>query len=126
MYAGQHMFDTMWSKLPGLVNTLDNEGEMDTMLASTHPDMISYTSVLVPTLSWDPVTDHHILTAPASTWVETGSGIMSREDVARFMMSVVENQEEWSRRAVAITVECSKDEEASAFQRLMKKMKSSE
>ena len=72
------MFDTMWSKLPGLVNTLDNEGEMDAMLTRTDP-RINYTSVLVPTLSWDPATDKEILTAVGGTWVDGGSGIMPRE-----------------------------------------------
>ena len=33
------MFDRMWSKVPGLVNTLDNEGEMDLMLANTEESL---------------------------------------------------------------------------------------
>ena len=76
--AGQEMYDLMWSKVPGLVNTLDNEGEMDRMLAQTE-ETISFTSVLVPTLSWDPRTDKEILTRPGSTWVEGVSGLMSRQ-----------------------------------------------
>ena len=72
------MFDTMWSKVPGLVNTLDNEGEMDRLLASTD-ESVNFSSVLVPTLSWDAATDKEILTRPASTWVEGCSGLMSRQ-----------------------------------------------
>ena len=75
---GQVMFDTMWSKVPGLVNTLNNEGEMDRMLAVTE-ERLSFTSVLVPTLSWDPVTDREIITRPGSTWVEGSGGLMPRE-----------------------------------------------
>ena len=48
---GQYLFDNMWSKLPGLVNTLNNEGEMDQMLRKSD-EHINFTSVLVPTLSW--------------------------------------------------------------------------
>ena len=49
--------------LSGLVNTLNNEGEMDQMLkAQTELD---FTSVLVPSLTWDPMTnkgtDFHLL-----------------------------------------------------------------
>ena len=76
--GGQEMFDLMWSKVPGLVNTLDNEGEMDRMLALTEETII-FTSVLVPTLSWDPRTDKEILTSLGSTWVEGVSGLMSRQ-----------------------------------------------
>lgn len=76
--TGQEMFDCMWSKVPGLVNTLDNEGEMERMLAMTE-ESISFTSVLVPTLSWDQRTDKKILTRPGSTWVEGVSGLMSRQ-----------------------------------------------
>ena len=73
------MFDTMWSKVPGLVNTLNNEGEMDLMLARTE-DTISFTSVLVPTLSWDPAnTDRQILSSPGRTWVKGAAGLMPRE-----------------------------------------------
>ena len=76
--VGQVMFDTMWSKVPGLVNTLNNEGEMDLMLAKTE-ETISFTSVLVPTLSWDPVTDREIISRPGRTWVEGAAGLMPRE-----------------------------------------------
>merc|ERR1711874_201176 len=82
--TGQVMFDTMWSKVPGLVNTLDNEGEMDRLLATTD-ESVNFSSVLVPTLSWDAATDKEIVTRPASTWVEGCSGLMSRQDVARFL-----------------------------------------
>ena len=76
--AGQVMFDTMWSKVPGLVNTLNNEGEMDLMLARTE-ETISFTSVLVPTLSWDAATEREIICRPGRTWVEGAGGLMSRE-----------------------------------------------
>ena len=79
--AGQVMFDTMWTKVPGLVNTLDNEGEMDLMLARTE-ETISFTSVLVPTLSWDPPsTTRQILASPGRTWVEGEAGLMPREGI---------------------------------------------
>ena len=78
--AGQVMFDTMWSKVPGLVNTLNNEGEMDLMLARTE-ETVSFTSVLVPTLSWDPVTARQIITRPGRTWVEGAAGLMPREGI---------------------------------------------
>ena len=68
----------LWSKVPGLVNTLDNEGEMDLMLARTE-ETISFTSVLVPTLSWDPATDREIIARPGRTWVEGAAGLMPRE-----------------------------------------------
>ena len=48
---GQYLFDNMWSKLPGLVNTLNNEGQMDQLLRKSDEQII-FTSVLVPTLSW--------------------------------------------------------------------------
>ena len=73
------MFDNMWSKVPGLVNTLNNEGEMDQMLAKTEKE-INFTSVLVPTLTWDPKSDkENILMAENSTWVDGASGLMPRE-----------------------------------------------
>ena len=55
------MFDNMWTKVPGLVNTLNNEGEMDQMLAKTEEN-INFTSVRVPTLTWDDGTGKEILT----------------------------------------------------------------
>merc|ERR1711981_1200546 len=70
--AGQVMFDTMWTKVPGLVNTLNNEGEMDQMLKSQTE--VDFTSVLVPTLTWDPMTNKEILTADGACFVEDGSG----------------------------------------------------
>ena len=51
----------MWTKVPGLVNTLNNEGEMDQMLAKTEEN-INFTSVRVPTLTWDDGTGKEILT----------------------------------------------------------------
>ena len=72
------MFDNMWSKVPGLVNTLNNEGEMDQMLAKTETE-INFTSVLVPTLTWDTKSEKTILVAENSTWVEGSSGLMPRE-----------------------------------------------
>ena len=56
----------------------DVEGEMDQMLTRTE-ETVSFTSVLVPTLSWDPVTDREIITRPGSTWVEEAAGLMPRE-----------------------------------------------
>ena len=38
-----------------MVNTLNNEGEMDQMLRSQTD--LDFTSVLVPTLTWDPMTN---------------------------------------------------------------------
>ena len=55
------MFDNMWTKVPGLVNTLNNEGEMDQMLAKTEEN-INFTSVRVPSLTWDDGTGKEILT----------------------------------------------------------------
>jgi len=120
--SGQVMFETMWSKVPGLVNTLNNEGEMDLMLANTE-NSLSFTSVLVPTLSWDPRTDKEILTCPGRTWVEGSSGLMSRQDVARFLLSVAESPEQWHRKSVAVTTKYTKEEESEGFQRLMDHMK---
>ena len=86
--AGQEMFDTMWTKVPGLVNTLDNEGEMDLMLARTE-ETISFTSVLVPTLSWDPAsTTRQILASPGTTWVEGAAGLMPREGILGYFRGV--------------------------------------
>ena len=65
---------------------------------------INFTSVLVPTLTWDPKTDKDILTNTSDCWVETGSGFLPRTDVARFMLSVVENPESWNRKFVAIAI----------------------
>ena len=72
------MFDNMWSRVPGLVNTLDNEWEMDQMLSRTEED-VDFTSVLVPTLTWDTRTEKDILTAEGEFWVEGASGLMPRE-----------------------------------------------
>ena len=130
----------MWSKVPGLVNTLNNEGQMDEMLRQTD-EKVSFTSVLVPTLSWDPMTDKEILTSVGNTWVEGASGLMPREgkkfqfwlkfpkfefsitfpDVARFMVSVAENPQKWHRKAVAVTTKYTKEEESSGFERLFAK-----
>merc|ERR1719468_1420814 len=107
------MFDTMWSKVPGLVNTLDNEGQMDLMLARTE-ETVSFTSVLVPTLTWDPVTEREIITRPGSTWVEGAGGLMPRQDVARFLLSVAESGD-WHRVALAVTTKYSPEEEAEGF-----------
>ena len=77
------MFDNMWIKVPGLVNTLNNEGEMDKMLGNTEED-INFTSILVPTLTWDLETDKEILTSVGGTWVDgvdDSFGIMSREGI---------------------------------------------
>lgn len=115
---GQYMFDNMWSKVPGLVNTLDNEGEMDQILAQSEFD---FTSVLVPTLTWDPETQKEILTEEGKTWVENGSGLMTREDVARFMLKVVEN-ESFKRKAVAVSVKYSQQEFNEALERMKKHM----
>ena len=137
--TGQLMFDTMWSKVPGLVNTLDNEGEMDLMLARTE-ETISFTSVLVPSLCWDPPTTRQILVSPGKTWVEGAAGLMSREgndqffpfifissffaDVARFLLSVAESDRSgrWNRVGVAVTTEYSPEEEAQGFHRLRAQM----
>ena len=78
IFKGQYLFDNMWSKVPGLVNTLNSEGQMDEMLRQTD-EKVSFTSVLVPTLSWDPMTDKEILTSVGNTWVEGASGLMPRE-----------------------------------------------
>ena len=74
------MFDNMWIKVPGLVNTLNNEGEMDNMLGNTEED-INFTSILVPTLTWDLETNKEILTSVGGTWVDDSFGIMSREGI---------------------------------------------
>ena len=126
----------LWSKVPGLVNTLDNEGEMDLMLARTE-ETISFTSVLVPSLCWDPPTTRQILVSPGKTWVEGAAGLVSREgndqffpfifissffaDVARFLLSVAESDRSgrWNRVGVAVTTKYS-PEEAQGFHRLSK------
>ena len=81
------MFDNMWSKVPGLVNTLNNEGEMDQMLAKTETE-INFTSVLVPTLTWDPKSEKTILVAENSTWVDGAPGLMPREGMLIILLKI--------------------------------------
>ena len=47
--------------------------------AATSEETISFTTVLVPVLSWDPATDREIIARPGRTWVEGAAGLMPRE-----------------------------------------------
>jgi len=118
--VGQYMFDNMWTKVSGLVNTLNNEGEMDQMLKAQ--TALDFTSVLVPSLTWDPMTNKDILTADDACFVEDGSGLMPREDVARFILEATENPEKWKRKAVAVAIRYSDEEMAGAKERMMAHM----
>ena len=51
-----------------------------------------------------------------------GSGLMPREDVARFMLKVAENPEDWKRKAVAVAIKYSDQEMAGAKERMMAHM----
>lgn len=99
-----------WSKLPGLVNTLDNEGEMETMLLEAKAD-IEFTSVRAPGLTWDPVSTKQIVIQDAN-WVDStrGSGFIAREDVARFMLSTLDDPAKWNHRMPAVAVQYTKEE----------------
>ena len=46
------------------------------------------------------------LTADGACFVRDGSGLMPREDVARFILEVTENPEKWKRKAVAVAIKC--------------------
>jgi hypothetical protein len=118
--VGQYMFDNMWSKIPGLVNTLDNEGEMEKVLVGATSD-IDFTSVRVPTLTWDPVTSKDILVQDAH-WVDGGSGFIPREDVARFMLSTLDDPTKWNGRSVAIAIKYTDEEMGTAAVRFKEHM----
>ena len=51
-----------------------------------------------------------------------GSGLMPREDVARFMLKVAENPEDWKRKVVAVAIKYSDQEMAGAKERMMAHM----
>lgn len=106
--VGQHGFDNMWSKIPGLAHTLDNEGEMEVMLASFAAH-IDYTSVRGPTLTWDPPTGKDIMFQEAN-WVDDGSFFMPREDVVRFMLSTLDDPTKWNGKAVSIAIKYTDEE----------------
>ena len=72
------MYENMWSKLPGLENTLDNHYAKDQMLANTEEN-IDFTSLLVPTLTWDHKTEKPIVAAAGAFCIEGVSGVMCRE-----------------------------------------------
>lgn len=119
--VGQYMFDKMWAKIAGLVHTLDNEGEMEAMLAASTDD-IDYTSVRVPTLTWDPQTGKEFMCAVGANWVEDGSGFIPREDVARFMVSTLDDPERWKNKAVAIAIKYTDEEMQAAAVRFREHM----
>jgi putative NADH-flavin reductase len=102
--VGQFMFDKQWSKVPGLINTLNNEGEIELLLNQTREDAVDFTVVRVPTLTWDPPTGRDFITADGKYWVEGGSGFLPREDVARFMLCTLDDRQKWSRKSVAIAI----------------------
>lgn len=114
---GQWMFDNMWSKVPGLVNTLNNEGEMEQMLVESG-DVVDFTSVRAPTLTWDPMSESDICFEDGNWVSEKGTGFMSREDVARAMLTTLDNPE-WRRRMVAISVKYTEEE----MQEVLKRFK---
>ena len=45
-----------------------------------------------------------ILTADGPCFVEDGSGLMPREDVARFILEATENPDKGKRKAVAVAI----------------------
>ena len=57
-------------------------------------------------------------------WLQVvdGSGLMPREDVARFMLKVAENPEDWKRKVVAVAIKYSDQEMAGAKERMMAHM----
>lgn len=100
----------MWKKIPGLSNTLDNEGEMEQMLFKTDPSEVNYTIVRGPTLTWEDITEKEILYEENdSVNVPAGSELLSREDVARFILSTLSSSK-WDRKAVATAVSLSEEE----------------
>ena len=44
--------------------------------------------------------------ADGTCFVKDGSGLMPREDVARFILEVTENPEKWKNKAVAVAIKC--------------------
>jgi len=113
--VGHPMFENVWSKLPGLPNTLNNEGEMEQILSQT-PD-IQFTSVRVSGLTWEAATGQDFYTEE-NYWVSNvpgGGGLIPREDVARFMLDTIDDPQ-WLRKAVAIAIATPEDEAANRMQ----------
>ncbi len=104
--VGQPMYDNMWAKIPGLPETLDNEGLMERMLVDTSAD-VDYTSVRAPTLTWDADSKKHFIEEEEGHWVTGGSAFISREDVARFMLTTAEQPGPYRNKCVAIAVKYS-------------------
>jgi hypothetical protein len=117
--AGQRLYEQMWSKLPGLVGVLDNEGEMEELLIKQlgEDKPINFTSVRAPTLTWDDSSELEILTSYENNWVEGASDFMPRADVAKFMLGCVLDQETYGK-CVSIGVKYTEEENKKAGQRL--------
>jgi len=115
--VGQPMFDHMWSKVPGLPATLDDEGRMEQVLERSKAD-IDFTSVRGPTLTWDPPSGLETEFEDAM-WLDGYplGCMMPRDDVAAFMLKTLEGPQ-WFGRSVAIGIRYSEAEAAAAMQRL--------
>eukprot|EP01126_Amoeba_proteus_P034139 TRINITY_DN3387_c0_g1_i1.p1 TRINITY_DN3387_c0_g1~~TRINITY_DN3387_c0_g1_i1.p1 ORF type:complete len:165 (-),score=32.27 TRINITY_DN3387_c0_g1_i1:397-891(-) len=116
------LYTKMWSKAPGLPNTLDNEGEMEQLLFETSHESINFTSVRASSLTWDEHTDKLFCTSDGN-WVDDvpgGGWFISRADVARFMLNVVRERDDvkWTRKCVAIAVPMTEEEKAESGARL--------
>lgn len=116
------LYTNMWSKVPGLTNTLDNEGEMEQLLIESPEQKIHFTSVRASSLTWDEVTNKPFRTSEGN-WVddvEGGGWFISRADVARFMLDVVRERDDvkWTRKCVAIAVPMSEEEKKESGARM--------
>ena len=94
----QSRYTEGWVNLPGLTETLDNEGEMEKLLAQTAADAtagtaIAFTSIRPPSLTWDPGSGKTVLEREGAGWVDGASGLMAREDVARAILNTLDDDE---------------------------------
>eukprot|EP00516_Mucochytrium_quahogii_P004908 CAMPEP_0203751318 /NCGR_PEP_ID=MMETSP0098-20131031/5411_1 /ASSEMBLY_ACC=CAM_ASM_000208 /TAXON_ID=96639 /ORGANISM=" , Strain NY0313808BC1" /LENGTH=240 /DNA_ID=CAMNT_0050640983 /DNA_START=64 /DNA_END=783 /DNA_ORIENTATION=- len=111
------LYTGMWTKIPGLTAVLDNEGEMEQVLAK-HTGNIDYTSVRPPFLTWDESTGKQIETAFGKNWVNGVSDYIPRADVARYMLDCIPDKSTFGK-CVSIGVKMTEEESREAGERLM-------
>jgi len=118
--VGHKVFDHYWSKIPGLTQTLNNEYEMEEMLKLEKD--IYFTSVRCPFLTWDESKAAEIIYCEGN-WVPNSSAYLGREDVARFLIAVAEDQTLYKGKCISIAGKfVSHDDETATHGRLTDKL----
>mmetsp|Transcript_34083 Transcript_34083/g.81244 ORF Transcript_34083/g.81244 Transcript_34083/m.81244 type:complete len:246 (+) Transcript_34083:132-869(+) len=116
--AGQLLYEGMWSKVPGLPAVLDNTAEMEVLIQQRAAEAnLNFTTVRVPTLTLDESTGRDILASFDKNWADGASDFMPRADVARYMVSCIEDKDTYGKH-VAVGVTYSEEETLAVAQRL--------